>query len=400
MKSWQRKALFFSLSFLFLIFGPSLIFYSLGYRIDWEKLKVTKTGGIFIKALPKEVNVSIDGKERKKTDPFWGSLLIENLLPKKYKIRVEKEGYFPWEKELEVEEEKVTEIKNLILFPKNLNFYPILEGVEQFWILPPGKELILKEKEGEKWSLKTYSLEKKLKSYLIGQDDFTKGAEFLELTQGDEPNEIEIKVKIKESVKSFILDLKKSPPQPKEREEKITENAVCFKKAKNEFYFLDKAGVLFKGNEPLNGEAPLAVKNCQLLIYNSSIFLENQNDLYLLKEGQFEKIFENLKGIEISPETKKLAIFSESEIWLFENGKMDFLTRFSEKIEKLHWLNENYLIFLSGGKIKVSEIDKRDKINAYDLSNFSGEEFFFNSFNKRIYFKKEGTIFESDPLLR
>jgi hypothetical protein len=106
MKNWQRKFLFSFFFSLFLIFGPILIFYSLGYRFDFEKKRITKTGGIFIKALPKEVEISIDGKIKEKVDPLWGSLLIENLLPKKYKIRVEKEGYFPWEKELEVEEEK------------------------------------------------------------------------------------------------------------------------------------------------------------------------------------------------------------------------------------------------------------------------------------------------------
>jgi hypothetical protein len=218
MKPWQRKFLFLFFLFLFLIFGPILIFYSLGYRVDFEKKKITKTGGIFIKALPKEVEILIDGKLKKKTDPFFGSALIENLLPKKYKVKVKKEGYFPWEKELEVEEEKVTEAKNLILFPKNLSFYQILNGVDQFWILPNGNELVLKEKEGEKWVLKSYSLEKKLRSYLISQDDFGKEAEFLELNFGDD--QIEVAVKIKEGVKSFVLDLKKSSSQIKGKGER------------------------------------------------------------------------------------------------------------------------------------------------------------------------------------
>jgi len=399
MRPWQRKFLFFFFLFLFLIFGPILIFYSLGYRIDFEKKKITKTGGIFIKALPKEVEVSIDGKLKKKTDPLFGSLLIENLLPKKYKVKVEKEEYFPWEKELNVEEEKVTEVKNLILFPKNLSFYQILDGIDQFWILPNERELVLKEKEGEKWVLKSYSLEKKLKSYLVSQDDFGKGAEFLELNF--EENQIEVAVKIKEAVKNFVLDLKKSPPQIKEKEEKkIPENAICFKKFGGDFYFFDKSGYLFKREEGLNEEPLNSIENCKLEIFDGLIFLESKGNLYFLKEGKFEKIFENLKGIEASPDSKKVAIFSDYEIWIFENGKIEFLNRFSEKIEKLYWFNENYLIFLSEGKIKISEIDKRDRINVYEIADFSGEDFFFNFHNKRIYFKKGNSIFESEPLLR
>jgi hypothetical protein len=400
MRPWQRKFLFLFFLFLFLVFGPTLIFYSLGYRIDFEKKKITKTGGIFIKALPKEVEISIDGKLKKKTDPFFGSALIENLLPKKYKVKVKKEGYFPWEKELNVEEEKVTEVKNLILFPKNLNFYQILNGVDQFWILPNGKELVLKEKEGEKWVLKSYSLEKKLKSYLVNQDDFGKEAEFLELNFG-EPDQIEIAVKIKGEIKNFVLDLKKSHPQIKEKEgEKIPENAICFKKFGGDFYFFDKSGYLFKREERLNEEPLNSIENCKLEIFDGLIFLESKGNLYFLKEGKFEKIFENLKGIEVSPDSKKISIFSDYEIWIFENGKIEFLNRFSEKIEKLYWFNENYLIFLSGGKIKISELDKRDKINVYELAEISGEDFYFDQQNKRIYFKRNDAIFESDPLLR
>jgi len=398
MKNWQRKFLFSFFLSLFLIFGPILIFYSLGYRFDFEKRRITKTGGIFIKALPKEVEISIDGKIKEKTDPFWGSLLIENLLPKKYKIRVEKEGYFPWEKELEVEEEKVTQVKNLVLFPKNLNFYQILNGVEKFWVLPNQKELILKENEEGKWVLKTYSLDKKLKSYLIGQDDFPKGAEFFDLVFDED--EIEIKVKIKGEIKSFILDLKKSPPQLKEKEEKIPEGAICFKKSRGDFYFFEKSGYLFKGEEKISEEKLEGIENCQLEIFDDLIFLESNGNLYFLNEGKFEKIFENLRGIEILPNSKKLAIFSDYEIWIFEDKKVEFLNRFSEKIEKLNWVNEDYLIFLSQNKIKISETDKRDKINVYDLVDFSGENFSFNFKNKKIYFQRGNSIFESDPLLR
>jgi MFS superfamily sulfate permease-like transporter len=373
----------------------------LGYRFDFEKRKVTKTGGIFVRASPKEVRVLIDGKIKKKTDPIWGSLLIENLLPKKYKIRIEKKGYFPWEKELEVEEERVTQIKNLVLFPNNLNFYQILNNVEKFWILPNQKDLILKETEDGKWVLKAYSLDKKLKSYLVSQDDFPGGAEFFDLDFDENLEQLEIEVKIKENIKNFILDLKKSPPQLKEREEeKVPEGAICFKRIGKNFYFFEKSGYLFKEEERISNEKLEGIENCQLKIFDDIVFLESGGNLFFLNEGKFEKIFENLKGVEILPNSKKLAIFSDHEIWIFENKKIEFLNRFSEKIEKLNWVNEDYLIFLSQNKIKISETDKRDKINVYDLADFSGENFSFNFKNKRIYFQRENSIFESDPLLR
>jgi fructose-specific component phosphotransferase system IIB-like protein len=399
MKNWQRKLLFSFFFSLFLIFGPILVFYSLGYRFDFEKKKVTKTGGIFIKALPKEVTISIDGKKRK-TDPIFGSVLIENLLPKKYKIRVEKDGYLSWEKELEVEEGRVAEIKSLVLFPKNLNFYQLLSNVDNFWSLPNQKELILKETENGKWALKIYSLDKKIKSHLVNQDDFGKEAEFLNLDFGDEPDEAEIQVKIKESIKNFVLNLRK-PFQIREKEEiKTPENVLCFKKVNGDFYSFEKSGYLLKNEERLNREPLDGIESCQLKIFGGRIFLEASGELYFLKEGKLEKIFENLREIKASPNSTRFVIFSDYEIWIFEGEKIEFLNRFSEKIENVNWVNDDYLIFLSQNKIKVSEIDKRDKLNVYELSDFSGEKLFFSFLNKKIYIQRGNQIFESDPLLR
>jgi hypothetical protein len=44
------------------------------------------------------------------------------------------------------------------------------------------------------------------------------------------------------------------------------------------------------------------------------------------------------------------------------------LARISEKIDQVFWLNNKYLAFLSSGKIKVAEIDDREKVNILDLT--------------------------------
>jgi len=117
-----RTILFLIFLFLFLLIAPSAIFYSQGYRFDFENKTLTQTGGFFLKAGPKQVEIYIDGKLAKKTDFFFGSALVENLLPKRHKIEVKKEKYLSWEKTLEIREKEVTEVKDLVLFPENLNF--------------------------------------------------------------------------------------------------------------------------------------------------------------------------------------------------------------------------------------------------------------------------------------
>jgi hypothetical protein len=410
MKNKTRGVLFFFLFLIFLLLGPGLVLYSFGYRLDLKNRKITQTGGLFIKTIPKQVEIYLNGKFKKKTDPFWGSALIENLLPGRYQITVKKEGYFPWEKELEIEKGKVTEVRSLVLFPQNLNFYPVLKKIDDFWLSPNKKEIILKEEEEGKWVLKIYSLEKKVKSYLLGEKDFSKGEiKFLNLNFSTSSDQLEIEVEIGGKISNFLLDLRKIPPQLRELEkEKIPENVLCYKEINGSFYFFDSSGYLFRGNsafekiEKLNEEPQKEKGKCNLKILGSSIFLEMEKNLYFLnsEEKKIEKILEGLKGMEVSPNFKKIALFSENEIWILNfDGKKEFLSRFSEKIGDLFWLNEDYLIFLRGNKIKVSEIDKRDKLNIYDLVDFEGERFFFDPSDQRIYLFREKTIFQSDPIL-
>lgn len=129
----KRTILFLSCLFIFLFFAPSAVLYSQGYRIDFEARKIIRTGGIFLKIQPRQANVYIDGKLKKKTDFLFDSVLIENLLPKKYRIEIKKEGFHSWTKTLEVREKEVSEAKNIILFPQNPEF-SIVPQVEN--ILP------------------------------------------------------------------------------------------------------------------------------------------------------------------------------------------------------------------------------------------------------------------------
>lgn len=83
---------------MFLLIAPSIVLYSQGYRIDFENKKITQTGGLFLKISPKQADIYLNGKLSRKTDFFFGSALIENLLPKKYKLEIKKTGYQSWKK--------------------------------------------------------------------------------------------------------------------------------------------------------------------------------------------------------------------------------------------------------------------------------------------------------------
>lgn len=416
MEKKTRTILFSILVFLFFLISPSVILYSRGYRFDFKAKKIVKTGGLFLKTFPKRAKIYLDGKLIKQTGFIFGTALIENLLPKEYKIEVKKEGYLPWRKSLEIKEGEVTEVKNLILFPKNLSFKILLSKIKDFWFLSEKEIVFLEERKGF-WSLSKYDLEKKIKTHLISEKEISKEkAIFKELKINE--SFIDFEVEILGKIKKFSLFLKESPPILREKIEKIPEDVITFQKSGNYIYYLDKSGFFIKTDPEFRGKLRLNWNRFQikdnsqyeLMIFGDWFFLKEDKSLYFLnkEENSFEKIFDSILDLKISPDGKKLAIFSEFEIWVLflvdkeeqpskKAGQKIFLTRLSKKIGNLFWLNSDYLIFNSGNKIKISEIDDRDRINIYDISEFEDPKIYFS--DKRVLVLSKGNLYLSENLI-
>ena len=246
MNKRTRTILFSICVFLFALTAPSVVFYSQGYRFDFASKKIVQTGGLYFKVAPRSAQVSLNDKIKDTTSLFTSSSLVENLLPKTYIVEISKDGYYPWQKTLEVKERQVTEAKNITLIPK----IPELSK--------------------------------------------------LQVTQ--------------EEIKSIVSEFK-----------------------------------------------PTAT----------------------------------------SSDGHKLIEADKHEIWiefLREKEKI-FLIRFSENIGKVFWFNDYYLIFNVGDKIKVAEIDDRDRLNVVNLAEFKAPEIFWDSLNGKLYVLSESSFYVSEKLL-
>lgn len=144
-----RRILFYSFFFLFILSGLGVVFYSQGWRVnllDCEikklrdcQIKFQKTGAIFIQTKPKGVIIKIDGKIfQDKSGIIQSGTLITELLPKIYNVKIKKEGYLPWQKNLEVQSALVSELLKILLIPENLEWKIVLTSrpAHQFWISP------------------------------------------------------------------------------------------------------------------------------------------------------------------------------------------------------------------------------------------------------------------------
>jgi len=96
----------------FIVVAPTALLYSYGYSFDWQNKKVVLTGGFYFESLPKKADVYLNDKLKKETPVF-----IKRLLPKEYQIKITKDGYHSWQKNLRIESKLVTAAKNILLIP-------------------------------------------------------------------------------------------------------------------------------------------------------------------------------------------------------------------------------------------------------------------------------------------
>lgn len=112
-KKFKKRRLFITLGIIFAltISTAAVILFAKGYRFNPQKGSIIKgTGLLSVTSQPKSAQVYIDDKLTTATDDTL------NLPPDTYNIRIQKQGYIPWEKDLPIKAELVT-TTNARLFP-------------------------------------------------------------------------------------------------------------------------------------------------------------------------------------------------------------------------------------------------------------------------------------------
>lgn len=130
----------------------------LGWNIDladcdlWNitDCPIQKTGAIFIETTPRSVEFTLDGLAYKDTSSIIESgTLLKNLTVGNHLLRIQKNGYRPWEKMLAVSPGRVTEALGVILVPEVIKEqpmpFPAVRGNTIEDINPRGDMVIVKD---------------------------------------------------------------------------------------------------------------------------------------------------------------------------------------------------------------------------------------------------------------
>ncbi|OGY25462.1 MAG: hypothetical protein A2Z24_01975 [Candidatus Woykebacteria bacterium RBG_16_44_10] len=215
MKKLSGLALFLITALLLTV---GIVLYARGYRPNIKEKTLDPTGIVSIKSQPSDAEVFINGEEKGTTD-----LDIPNLSPGKYTIKITKEGFSSWGKEIEVKKERVN-LLEVVLFPlapslKALTFNGGSEPIAS----PDGKRIVFAIKEPQDksglWSLDltsgplTIPFFSKDLTKLVSD---TKEIAFSSSTYEFSPDGKQLLLQMSGQYMFFLLDTTKENKDPKE----------------------------------------------------------------------------------------------------------------------------------------------------------------------------------------
>ena len=135
-----RKLIFLIFAAVYLMVAPLTVLYALGYIFNPVQQTLQQTGLITLNSEPSRASVQVNGAMVKEKTP----LVLGNLKPGFYDIRIALPGRHSWHRQVEVKPDRVFRFENIFLFPQT--FEPEVLGdfpVKKMWAAPNGKRLVV-----------------------------------------------------------------------------------------------------------------------------------------------------------------------------------------------------------------------------------------------------------------
>lgn len=131
----QRILITFSTAIILLVAGLVAIFWARGFKINTQT-GISRTGLIVANSIPDGAKIFLDDKLVSATNTT-----ISFLEPKNYKVKINKDGFTTWEKDIEVKADLINEI-DALLFPLAPELKPLtLSGAANPQLSPDGQKI-------------------------------------------------------------------------------------------------------------------------------------------------------------------------------------------------------------------------------------------------------------------
>lgn len=110
----HRRVIFGIFVLVFLLTCAAVLLYGSGYTIHLPSRSVITTGSLLIRTEPADPTITVAGMVSTEATP----LRLTRLIPRRVSVRIEKEGYYPWEKQVDIVAKQTTFVTT-VLFLKN-----------------------------------------------------------------------------------------------------------------------------------------------------------------------------------------------------------------------------------------------------------------------------------------
>jgi len=414
MTIFHRRLIYSIFIGIFLIAAPLIVLYTMGYRYNLAKGRVQKTGIIRLTSIPRGADIYLNGI---KYESSRTPARIEKILPGDYEIKLSQDGYYDWQKKLPVYENGTTFAEKIILWKKSAPIN-LTATATAAWLISPDKNIIaisdgratvglldinsgiLGELSGG--NLETIAAIPDLNSlrllsfspsgrYLLAQgvannkktgyyliDSLAKNykkfpdRDYLSISWGDSSW-------TDDSKNLYALNqagLWSIDPASLQPAKKITAIAADdFYVSGKMIYYLHDSTLYVPGPDE-NRPTAIEKLNCP-----ACRFKDVKNNKAIVTDGTGRILIIDLnrqiKTIELAAKNidwlnpNSLIAYNDHEIHIYETAKNrpELITRLSSPILSASWHPDGrYLIFSAENKLKIIELDNRERRNTVDIA--------------------------------
>lgn len=401
-----RRITYISFIIIFLVVTPLIIAYTAGYRYNFSKGRVQKTGILRITSIPRGADIYLNGVR------YEGSQTpakIQYLLPGDYEIKLAKDGYFDWQKKLPITENNTTFAEKIILWKKaaaeKLN---TTTSASSWLVSPDGNIVAFSQADG---SVGIIDINSGLFGELSGGSleiiaDLGSNAQLLSysptgrylIAQSENSG-----IKTYYLVDTFLKNSNKLPAKNylalKWDQNTDTLYATdksglwqidlaglkakqIIKSFSNDFYVDGQTLYAYSGSVLSRGNLGQADVNAVTNINCAACRIETikANKLYL-----WDKTRSDLRIIDLSGKNKTASlnaknldflnngsalITNDFEMYIYDSGKTEpeLITRLGQPIMAAAWHpTGRYIFFVTEGQVKIIELDNRELRNIIEL---------------------------------
>jgi hypothetical protein len=423
----------------------------MGDRFDFKRMRITKTGGIYVRTFPAAGEITIDSNISQKPGLFANSIFVQSLLPKDHTVFIQKDGYYDYFKTLPVVEKQVTKLENVLLIKKSIEFKNLVDKVDYFSIAPNNQNVIALISGTKSTTLNYFSLNSGNPPQTVS---FPQPGKILSFKWSGDSNKALIEIEnynnifyylfnnasqnqttVKKPTVVRVVSLDKTTQQISFNPQDSTQifyiknknlyslknntttpvitGLLSYKISGNNITWLSSNGLL--SSSDISGKliSALMEKNIkieagqtyQIFNFSGKIFLQSGSALAFLNQDtkKMEDITPpiiNYKILDSLDENKNLnLIFWKSEkIYLYSFKDKKFTMLFSgSQVSNCQWINNNYIIFTQDDKIIISEIDYRGNINTITLPQ-TASKIYFNQQDGKLYVLTDNSLLVSDKI--